>query len=364
MSNIIRAKNQNGDWIEIPALAGHDGIDGITPHIGENGNWFIGEVDTGNKAGLEVATREILGGVRVGEGLNIDENGVLTGAPSSIVNYIEEHQYFVDGTTPPFSDGWYVFRGGVSFNGVDAGEDGGWINANTLIYIRSATTRIYLTIIAPYRAHTNNNIAVYRYYDLDEGKWYPETATSAYTITGLTTSTGLSKTNTTSYTPTSNYHPATKKYVDDAILSLSAPACMVYTDDDATILAVLQDCVTVDIDEYAFLIKKPALFQSMYGMAYLNTITATGKVVSYTFTGFVDDTVGQQDSKIQKVEVILAHNTETNELTKNTYLIETNCLHKNNTTAFTPTEDYNPATKKYVDDAIVSAITNTLGGVY
>ena len=79
MSNIIRAKNQNGDWIEIPALAGHDGIDGITPHIGENGNWFIGEVDTGNKAGLEVATREILGGVRVGEGLNIDENGVLKG---------------------------------------------------------------------------------------------------------------------------------------------------------------------------------------------------------------------------------------------------------------------------------------------
>ena len=26
---------------------GQDGVDGITPHIGENGNWFIGEVDTG-----------------------------------------------------------------------------------------------------------------------------------------------------------------------------------------------------------------------------------------------------------------------------------------------------------------------------
>lgn len=33
-----------------------------------------------------------------------------------------------------------------------------------------------------------------------------------------------------------------------------------------------------------------------------------------------------------------------------------------NTTAFTPTGDYNPATKKYVDDAIASAITTTLGG--
>jgi hypothetical protein len=26
---------------------GQNGVDGITPHIGENGNWFIGEEDTG-----------------------------------------------------------------------------------------------------------------------------------------------------------------------------------------------------------------------------------------------------------------------------------------------------------------------------
>ena len=29
---------------------GQDGKDGETPYIGENGNWFIGEVDTGVKA--------------------------------------------------------------------------------------------------------------------------------------------------------------------------------------------------------------------------------------------------------------------------------------------------------------------------
>ena len=29
---------------------GSDGADGITPHIGENGNWFVGETDTGVKA--------------------------------------------------------------------------------------------------------------------------------------------------------------------------------------------------------------------------------------------------------------------------------------------------------------------------
>jgi hypothetical protein len=35
-----------------------------------------------------------------------------------------------------------------------------------------------------------------------------------------------------------------------------------------------------------------------------------------------------------------------------------------NTMSYTPTSNYNPATKKYVDDAIASAITTTLGGSY
>lgn len=39
-------------------------------------------------------------------------------------------------------------------------------------------------------------------------------------------------------------------------------------------------------------------------------------------------------------------------------------LAKDNTTSYTPSADYNPATKKYVDDCISSAITTTLGGSY
>lgn len=35
-----------------------------------------------------------------------------------------------------------------------------------------------------------------------------------------------------------------------------------------------------------------------------------------------------------------------------------------NTEEYTPTSDYNPSTKKYVDDSIKSAITDTLGGSY
>ena len=37
-------------------------------------------------------------------------------------------------------------------------------------------------------------------------------------------------------------------------------------------------------------------------------------------------------------------------------LLKTLVLMLNNTTAFTPTGDYNPATKKYVDDALASFV--------
>lgn len=39
-------------------------------------------------------------------------------------------------------------------------------------------------------------------------------------------------------------------------------------------------------------------------------------------------------------------------------------INKYNTTSYTPKQDYNPATKKYVDDSIKSAITDALGGGY
>lgn len=48
-----------------------------------------------------------------------------------------------------------------------------------------------------------------------------------------------------------------------------------------------------------------------------------------------------------------------------TYDVEKkNLLYSNNSTAYTPTGDYNPATKKYVDDSIAAAITTTLGGSF
>lgn len=41
---ILRVKDQNGNVVDIPAIRG------TSPHIGENGNWWIGNTDTGVSA--------------------------------------------------------------------------------------------------------------------------------------------------------------------------------------------------------------------------------------------------------------------------------------------------------------------------
>ena len=40
----------NGNWEKLANIRGEAGEEGITPHIGENGNWWVGEEDTGYKA--------------------------------------------------------------------------------------------------------------------------------------------------------------------------------------------------------------------------------------------------------------------------------------------------------------------------
>ena len=40
----IFVRNKDGNLVPVPVIRGENGI---TPHIGENGNWFIGDRDTG-----------------------------------------------------------------------------------------------------------------------------------------------------------------------------------------------------------------------------------------------------------------------------------------------------------------------------
>lgn len=64
MSELLIKNKITGEWEAIPYIVGSqgpkgadgspgkNGTDGITPHIGDNGNWFIGEEDTGVSTGV------------------------------------------------------------------------------------------------------------------------------------------------------------------------------------------------------------------------------------------------------------------------------------------------------------------------
>lgn len=65
------------DLVLLSEITGKPGKDGTTPHVGENGNWYIGDTDTGQKvAGEDGATPEI------GQDGNWYINGQDTGKPS------------------------------------------------------------------------------------------------------------------------------------------------------------------------------------------------------------------------------------------------------------------------------------------
>ena len=45
----------NGTTANLGTVVGTDGQDGLTPFIGDNGNWWIGELDTGVRAAADGA---------------------------------------------------------------------------------------------------------------------------------------------------------------------------------------------------------------------------------------------------------------------------------------------------------------------
>lgn len=42
----LKSSGESANWVEVPIFHGQKGLDGVTPSIGSNGNWFIGEIDT------------------------------------------------------------------------------------------------------------------------------------------------------------------------------------------------------------------------------------------------------------------------------------------------------------------------------
>ncbi len=96
----------------LDGIDGHDGVDGTTPHIGENGNWWIGNKDTGVTAGGQIGVTP-----RVGENGNWWVGDTDTGAKAGGRDGVDG----ADGRNG--TDGRDGVDGSDGANGID-GRDG------------------------------------------------------------------------------------------------------------------------------------------------------------------------------------------------------------------------------------------------
>ncbi|MBQ8178446.1 MAG: InlB B-repeat-containing protein, partial [Clostridia bacterium] len=110
------------EWLA--TLTGAIGKDGITPHIGENGNWWIEQVDTGVKAGEHIQKVTVSfytnGGTTDNSEIYIvegDKYSIILNKGDSLANL------------PILQKKGYVFEGWKTGNAV---TDGYWINGMTI----------------------------------------------------------------------------------------------------------------------------------------------------------------------------------------------------------------------------------------
>lgn len=153
----------------------------------------------------------------------------------------------------------------------------------------------------------------------------------------------LSKTNTTSFTPTADYHPATKKYVDDSmsIPTLTILPSQMISETECQLTQEQIDLLGDDSIGTIYLIgenlnmldgvvNKSSIYES--GGEQIVTITSlyptvlNGNETFHILNGICNLTTGIAELSIPIV------------------------LHSGNEVPFTPLGDYEPATKKYVDE--------------
>lgn len=161
----------------------------------------------------------------------------------------------------------------------------------------------------------------------------------------------LTKNNNKEFTPTYDYEPATKKYVDDNILLEQLPILRV----DETNKRIYVNCNNMGTYKKYFV---PNKYANAYGFSFIYT----NEDKSETEIALIGGAMTRDDF------ILCARNTNTlfililGGTDKYTYTKSTKTLEKGlygylkigNTQEYVPTENYHPATKKYVDDNLTT----------
>ena len=190
----------------------------------------------------------------------------------------------------------------------------------------------------------------------------------------------LGVSNTITYTPTDNYHPATKKYVDDSI-ALANQYVYVFNgeinDNNKELfkkacyaLGYDKPCVLTYHNNPAFHIELGLIDNLVEGSFYFlepdeyYVETEGGSdIQANTFDKYG---ISGRSFEVTRIDYKEADNSLViNEHHETLKLIDKGTpLSTDNIEEYTPTDDYNPATKKYVDDKIKDAIKAALEGEY
>lgn len=196
--------------------------------------------------------------------------------------------------------------------------------------------------------------------------------TQYYTIT-QTDSNFLKKDNTTAYTPTANYHPATKKYVDDSVLRQ-----VICWDGNTTDYTFWNNLKTISTEVVIYansiagttlqfetgpFVPSTVITPDSSGKANIDFKSSFPKVITVSTQGYSESYTKQmrvplifnQEGVVTSIDNIVESDANVS------YFISPIASYS---IPFTPTSNGHPATKKYVDDAITTNITNVLGGSY
>ena len=157
------------------------------------------------------------------------------------------------------------------------------------------------------------------------------------------------KNNTAEYEVIGDYNPAHKKYVDEAVVANSYKVLPI------EVIEITQGMASDDI--FAKFGGKSAYLDFVKNTPTNSIIRVEGgglcvaSMISYTNdnTSTLDiQTLALNAS--QYIRVTVSDGTASALTVKYIFVNESDVLKKNNTSAYTPTNDYHPSTKKYVDD--------------
>lgn len=257
------------------------------------------------------------------------------------------------------------------------GKDDTTASNGAFIIMQGRGTKFYYTY--PYRPSYKRAYSEVFYLDI-KGSW--DETTQKYTVNSNT------RVEEEIYTPTENNQLTTKKYVDDSLENISIPVYQVEL--AVSITGTTDNGDTLSNDDINKMLN---IINDAYKKGYKNIILQVhgknGKSLILTncaddiqshansfffygfgsFNRFIDNsTISAGLASIISYQLALNvawdGSAYISRSSSTMYSINRNILTTSNRAVYTPTGDYNPATKKYVDDAIASAITTSLEASY